>query len=217
MTDPATFADYREQEREVKKQIILQAAIRVFSQKSLQQASLRDIAEQAGISHATIYRYFQDKQALFVEAFIMGAEELIERLEAVVASSPAESLLEATAETFLDYLNEHEHYFTMMTQFMLEGSLSQDSVARLNQSMKTFLDVIERAIRLAGGQADGRTLAHTFFACLNGILITFHNYPGRSRQELEAHMKTLAHVFIRMFKGDMAADNANRSIPGGAP
>jgi len=217
MAQPATFADFKEQEREAKKGIILQAAIKVFSEKSLQTASLREIAETAGISHANIYRYFDDKQALFVEAFILGAEELIERLEAVLAAKPGEQLLEAIAETFMGYLQEHEHYFMMMTQFMLDGSLSADSVERLNRTMKAFLGTIEKAARLAGGAANARYLAHTFFACLNGILITFHNYPGRSREELTAHMKTLALIFIQMFRDGLSSGNYNQHIPGGPP
>jgi AcrR family transcriptional regulator len=216
MADPRTFAQQKEKEREAKKGIIVRAAIGVFSEKSLREASLRDIAEAAGISHPTIYRYFEDKQSLFVEAFAQGAEELIDRLESVLDSQPPESLLEALAETFMGYLLEHEHYFTMMTQFMLDGSLSADSVARLNTSMKAFLDTLEKGVRLAGGAGNPRYLAHSFFASLNGILITFHKYPGRSREELTEHMKTLTLIYTQMFRDGLLAGNYHRHIQGGA-
>ena len=213
MDSPTTFAGFKEREKEAKKQIILQAAIRVFSEKSLQSASLREIAEQAGISHANIYRYFQDKQSLFVEAFLLGAEELTAKMERIIQSPPSRDLLQATAETLIDYLNENEHYFVMMTQFMLEGGLSPESVHSLNAAMKSFLDRIETIAQMAGGHRNARYLAHTFFACLNGILITFHNYPGRSKQELDRHMKTLSHVFIQMFEDGMSTGNYNLHIP----
>lgn len=216
MTDTKTFAQHKEQEREAKKGIIIRAAILVFSEKSLHETSLRDIAEAASISHATIYRYFEDKQSLFVEAFTQGIEELIDRLESVLDSQPRASLLEALAETFTGYLLDHEHYFAMMTQFMLDGGLSADSVARLNTSMKAFLDTLEKGVRMAGGEGSPRYLAHSFFASLNGILITFHNYPGRSREELTEHTKTLTLIYTQMFRDGLLSGNYQRHILGGA-
>jgi len=41
----------------------------VFSEKPLQKVSMREIAINAGISHASIYRYFHDKNELFLEVF----------------------------------------------------------------------------------------------------------------------------------------------------
>ncbi len=212
MNEPTTFADLKEQEKEAKRKVLLQAAIHVFSEKSLQKASLREIADAAGISHASIYRYFADKQALFVEAFLLGAKELEEKLEKLINTPPAHDLLQRTAATIIDYLNEHDHYFMMMTQFMLEGGLSAKSVRRLNQAMKSFLDKIETIVRLSGGHSNARYLAHTFFACLNGILITFHNYPGRSSKELHKHMKTLSLVFIQMFLDGLETGNYNQHL-----
>jgi AcrR family transcriptional regulator len=217
MSDPVTFAEFKEKEREAKKRIILQAAIRVFGKKSLNSASMREIAEEAGISHASIYRYFRDKQALFVEAFLLGVQELQEKLEAILRSPPEEEVLQLTAQTLLDYLSRNEHYFAMMTQVMLEGDLSEESVGALNSGMRSFLDRIEAVARLAGAEHNVRYLSHTFFACLNGILISFYNYPGRSREDVESHMKTLARVFIQMFTDGIRTGSYNHQIPGGRP
>jgi len=217
MSDPLTFADFKEREREAKKRIILQAAIRVFSKKTPDSATMREIAEEAGISHANIYRYFRDKQALFVEAFLLGVEELEGKLEAILQSPPQEGLLQLTAQTLLDYLNQNEHYFAMMTQVMLQGYLPEESVSALNKGMRSFLDRIEDIARLAGAEGNVRYLSHTFFACLNGILITFYNYPGRNREDVESHMKTLARIFIQMFTDGIRTGSYNHNIQGGQP
>lgn len=213
MSAPSTFADLKLREKEAKKEIILQAAIQVFSEKSLHKASLREIAEVAGISHASIYRYFQDKQTLFLQAFLLGVQELGRMLDSLIDSGPRQDLLELTAQTLLDYLRENEHYFTMMTQFMLQGGLSAQSLQDLNRAMKSFLDRIETISRMAGAKTNARYLAHTFFACINGILITFYNYPGRNRQELNQHMWTLALIFIQMFKDGLSTGNFSQHLP----
>ncbi len=216
MSAPTTFAALKAQQKETKKSIILHSAIRVFSQKSLHKASLRDIAEEAGISHASIYRYFQDKQSLFVQAFLLGVQELSAKLDHILHSHSENDILQITADTLLDYLNKNEHYFTMMTQFMLEGGLSSESVLDLNLAMRSFLDKLEKITRIAGGKSHLRHLAHTFFACINGILITFHNYPGRSKQELQKHMQTLSMIFVQMFRDGLATENYKQHIPAGS-
>jgi len=50
-----------------RKRSILDAALRVFGHKGFVGASLDEIAELAGISKATIYLYFTNKQELFAE------------------------------------------------------------------------------------------------------------------------------------------------------
>ncbi len=215
MGAPETFSDFKDQEKEAKKKIIARAALRVFSEKPLQKSSLREIAEKAGISHASIYRYFQDKQALFVEAFLLGAEELIRKMDALIENPPESDLLQEAAGILMNYLTENEHYFMMMSQFMLDGELSPKSLENLNLAMKSFLDRIEAVVRMAGGESGLRYLAHTFFAVINGILITFRNYPGRSRDEVNTHMKTLSLIFVQMFKDGIAAGNYNLHITGG--
>jgi AcrR family transcriptional regulator len=54
---------------EARKRSILDAAIRVFSQKGVQTATMADIAREAEISPGAIYRYFDSKEALALGCF----------------------------------------------------------------------------------------------------------------------------------------------------
>ena len=65
-----TFADLKANEKKARQDVIIDAAERVFAVKPFSKVSIRDIAREAGISHASIYRYFPDQQSLFVEAFL---------------------------------------------------------------------------------------------------------------------------------------------------
>lgn len=49
------------------KQIILKKAAALFSQKGYERTSMREIAEQSGITKPAIYYHFKNKQALFEE------------------------------------------------------------------------------------------------------------------------------------------------------
>ena len=208
-----SFGEFRQQEKETKKDIILGAAIRVFSEKSVQRTSLREIAQEAGISHPNIYHYFRDKQTLFVDAFLVGAQELMQRMESSVHLSSQRDPLAAAADTIISYLQENEYYFMMMTQFILEGQLSPDCVHRLNEAMKSVLSRIDSVLQNAGATNNVRYLSHTFFACINGILITYRNYPGRDSQEIDQHMRTLASIFLQLLKDGILTGNYKAHLP----
>ena len=103
-----------------------------FAIRPFDQVSIRDIAREAGISHASIYRYFPDQRALFVEAFLRGAEKL-ERLIDGAAGGGIGSI----SETYIRFLIDNDQYFRMMTHFMLDGSLSGEQLERLNATERS--------------------------------------------------------------------------------
>lgn len=51
---------------------ILDAAERLFGQRGLLEVSIRDIADEAGLPHSAIYRYFDGKGDLFRQVMIRG-------------------------------------------------------------------------------------------------------------------------------------------------
>ncbi|MDR3569572.1 MAG: hypothetical protein P4L43_16225 [Syntrophobacteraceae bacterium] len=63
--------------------------------------------------------------------------------------------------------------------------------------------MVRRPFRGAGGLRETRILAHAFFVSLNGIPITFKNFPGRSEEEALRHMKMVGRVVARLFEHGM--------------
>ncbi len=53
-----------------KKQAIVEAAIRLFSQNGLDGTSIKDIAREVGVSDAALYKHFPSKMALAAEIFV---------------------------------------------------------------------------------------------------------------------------------------------------
>ena len=52
--------------RETKENLILDAALRVFSGRGFHGVRLEDIADEAGFSKASLYNYYKDKEAIFL-------------------------------------------------------------------------------------------------------------------------------------------------------
>lgn len=202
MASPRTFSDLKDREREDRQNIIIDAAERVFASKPFGAVSMREIAREAGISHATIYRYFPDQQALFVDAYLRGIQQLLPLIEEA-AQKNREAPLDAAAEVFIGFLSEKNHYFKMMTNSMLDGALNPDLLEKLNNAGRLILDQLEQLFKDRGTGRQTRIIAHAFFASLNGILITFRDFPGRNRDEVLNHMKMLGGVLARVFERGM--------------
>ena len=55
-----------QQIRDESKRQILDAAVKVFAQKGLANTKISDLAEAAGVSQGLLYRYFTDKDDVFI-------------------------------------------------------------------------------------------------------------------------------------------------------
>jgi len=76
-----------------KRRAIIEAAITVFLQKGYKGASVDEIAALAGVSKQTMYRYFDDKEALFSEIVLGTIDQIGEPFyEAIVSLQEPEDL-----------------------------------------------------------------------------------------------------------------------------
>lgn len=188
----------KENERETRKKLIIESSISLFARKSFDTVSMRDIALVAGISPASIYTYFEDKDDLFVEAFSYKAEEICRSLEKMIDQNKGMSL-ENIAVNFVNYLFEHDSFFQMMTHFMTSGTIKESSLARFNETERHLLNLFDQSFERMGVTRNVRLLSHAFFASLNGVMITFTRYPGRSKEEVKKHINRLAILLANVF------------------
>ena len=201
MTDKSTLIKLKESERDVRKNLIIDAAMALFSQKTFSAVSMRDIASEAGISPSSIYRYFSDRDELFVEAFFREGKKIGENIEEKLIKGSQNGAIELIAADFVDYLLQHDTFFQMMTYFMMEGQISQASLKRFNEAIENHvLQIFDEMFKKIGVTGNVRLTSHVFFAALNGILITFRKYPGRNREEVEKHIHRLAKIMAGIFE-----------------
>ncbi|WP_040951703.1 TetR/AcrR family transcriptional regulator [Gorillibacterium massiliense] len=77
-----------QQERSIRtKEAILQAAMRLFSDKGYHNTTSKEIARAAGVSTGSFYSYFVDKKAVFIEALVLYQREFYEQVESYLANA----------------------------------------------------------------------------------------------------------------------------------
>lgn len=198
MKGKTAFSRLKEQEKEARRTLILEAAQRVFAAKPFGKVSMRDIAKEADISPPSIYTYFSDQETLFIEAALRGTHDMVHAFAAGI-NHDRKFGLDQVAETFIRYLTDHDLYFRMMAHFMLHATVGSTSLEKLTAMERSVLEIFDAAFRKIGARGDVRLLSHTLFAALNGVLITFRRYPGRKDDEVLKHMLRLAKVLCELF------------------
>lgn len=180
MPEKSTFEQLREDEREVRKRLIITAAMELFEEKSFHEIGMRDIALKAGVSAASIYRYFPSRDDLFVEALIQDINNIENRLRDRVANG---GNIEELAIAVVDYLIDNEATFQMMVHFMIRGELNPQALKKFNSVQRYFLKMFSKIVEQSEGSENLHLNAQAFFASLAGVVLTYRNYPGRTADE----------------------------------
>jgi AcrR family transcriptional regulator len=96
---------------------ILDAALAVFSQRGYHDASIDDIASEAGVSKALIYEHFASKQELYGDLIARNARELTQRVAGALSGVEIESTVERLAtglEAFFAFVEERRDAWRML-------------------------------------------------------------------------------------------------------
>ncbi len=205
----STFQKLRKAERETRKNLIIDAAMDLFSQKDFHQIGMRDIAKRAGISAAAIYRYFPSRDDLFVEALVRHMKVVEELFEKNVANQ--HTTLEELAMRSVDYLLENESVFQMMGHFMITGQIQPKALERYNTMQRRFLDMLEKVNNQTDIGMNSRLVTHAIYASVTGVVMSFKNYPGRTPEEIKHHIHRLVRIVSRVFTTGKIPENLRDS------
>jgi len=198
----------REDEREARKNLILEAVLKLFEQKPFDEIGMRDIAAEAGVSPAAIYRYFPSQEELFMEAFIKDLSAIRTVFQETLAEAshmpPAEPL-EDMAKAIVDHLIHNQATFQMMSYLMIKGNMPDYLLTRFQALQTAFIDKIIQVLNIAGIEDPDRTLSHAFISAVMGTLMTFRNYPGKDIENAEEHIHLLVTLIAKIFKKGIPA------------
>jgi TetR/AcrR family fatty acid metabolism transcriptional regulator len=94
---------------------MLDAAGRLFGARRFHEVRMEDIAAEAAVSKGTLYRYFEDKEELYLALLRRATDQLVELLDKRMARilDPRDRLVELVA-TNLEYFDTHPHLFDLI-------------------------------------------------------------------------------------------------------
>jgi AcrR family transcriptional regulator len=76
---------------------------------------MEDIAAEAGAGKGTLYRYFRDKEKLYLELLTRSSEQFMQQMEEVAAApGTARRRLEQLVAAIIGYFDSHPHLFDLI-------------------------------------------------------------------------------------------------------
>lgn len=145
----------REQLRQRRTELILETAEEILIKKGYYNASMDEIAAQAGVAKGTLYQHFPTKEDLFlalVEKALARFEQAIQ--QAITSSDNARQKLVCIIHyVYGEYRGEHRHLLQLLRK---NGELSQRLRIKKGQSGERIDQVIGQIRRiLEEGKAEG--------------------------------------------------------------
>lgn len=124
--------------RETKCTLILDAALRVFSEKGFHDTRLEDIALEAGFSKGALYNYFSDKEDIFLQLLIREHEALLKELHARFdPRKPIRESLESLVRATIEHFGDRFSFFVTIFNFRTGSPEAMANVCRVHESEVT--------------------------------------------------------------------------------
>ncbi len=109
----------RERQKEERYAAIIQAALRIFAAKGLQQATMDEIAQVAGLGKGTIYYYFDSKEALIEGVLCSLADQYFQNLlEGTDAFKDPAVIAERIVTNLLERYQQQPELFQVMQMIL---------------------------------------------------------------------------------------------------
>jgi len=158
--------------KETAKNRILEIAHDIFSRKGYYQTTMDDIASKVGVSKATLYIYFSNKEELF-KGIYQNAPESLEQIFTATFGRGGDVL--QNAKDFFDrMLKEYASYpalgfevFSEATRNVALRKILRGNYDRYVESTAKFLD--QQTHGIISQYLDPRSLAQSLIALWNGM------------------------------------------------
>jgi len=174
MDPAATALSRRERDRLRRRAEILRAAEEVFAGKGFHSASIEEIARAAEYGTGTVYLYFKDKEALYVELFEEKVRELIEFIQprASTKKHPIEALRQLV-QARMEYFERNRAFFQIyVREGMNLGWSKHERWGEIRRLYENYLELLTALIRAAQRQQLLRKSDPRQFAvALSGMMI----------------------------------------------
>ena len=110
---------------EARRAQLIELGVEMLATRTLDELSVEDIAQQAGISRGLLFHYFASKQEFHLEVARAAAKELIRRTQPDESQPPIEALHGSLRE-FIDYVEENPDNY----KSLVRGAASGDADMR---------------------------------------------------------------------------------------
>ena len=201
MAKPRKVSENRRQKRSSStRRRLKEAALGVFSEKSVDAATVEDITDKADLGKGTLYQHFEDKEEIVVTLVEEAVAHLIEHIRAY------ESVPETLEEMLEHLLNAHYEFsvdaaeeFLLLFQGKILLKLQSDTMDELEEPYMRYLEEIEEQVSIYLSPRIAPLKVRRLACAVAGFVFGFLSFAmiGMTSEEIEKSIKPLRGVFVK--------------------
>lgn len=134
---------------EEKQEALFEATVKVVNSIGFASSSVSKIAKEAGVSPATLYIYYKNKEALLISTFLNIKRKLSEMMMRDIDERlPIRDNFKQIWFNLFDFTSKHFDYFQFSEQFSNSPYSDQIDQKHVDQLFTPIGDLIRRGIKL---------------------------------------------------------------------
>lgn len=182
-----------------KRELILKAALDVFSEKGFHEAKIEEIAQEAGIGKGTVYEYFRSKEQLFQEMLKEGMEIFDSLLEEELQAK--KTLHEKLAGMIRHNLEIGRRFRPLARIIMMEATIIDDTFRNWLMEMhktrlQTIADIISEGVKSKEISPVNESLFALLFYGGIGMLIPSFQI-GYDKEDIDEMVEEIVDFYLR--------------------
>jgi AcrR family transcriptional regulator len=168
----------RRQQAEIRREQIIDAALKIFSEKGYDGASIRDIAEEVGVSEGLMYHYFSSKEELLQTCWrerTWGAQ-----LEMILSDTQGKSVPEVLQTLVKGFLNSLYSCASSVRMCLAEMQRNSDvatvQIEHIDENQKILINFLKSRQNIGeiSYKADVQMAAGMLMGCAFSLFILWN-------------------------------------------
>lgn len=182
------------------KKKLKKAALDVFSEKSVDAATVEDITEKADVGKGTLYQHFTDKEEMVVTLVEEAVDHLIERVRSYDSTPESlEAMLEHLLNAHYGFSVDSREEFLLLFQGKLLLKFESDTLDELEEPYLRYLGEIEDQISAYLSPRIDPLKTRRLACAVAGFVFGFFSFAmiGMTEDEIDTSIKPLRRTFVR--------------------
>lgn len=199
MTAPATRPAARGGRGEVRRRLILEAAVRVIGTGGLAAVTHRAVAEEAGVPLGSTTYYFRDREDLLGQTMAHAVEVEAQRMAEAVDAADAEPSVERSVTLltaiFLDKSVADPLYDLALFEMFLEATRNPAVRAQTRAWSELIAQIVDRLLPATVPEVPRPVVVQVVAALIDGLMLEAASNRELSVPELAAHLRAVIERF----------------------
>jgi AcrR family transcriptional regulator len=180
-----------------KEKSIKEAVIKLILQEGFQGTSISKIAKEAGVSPATVYIYFENKEIMLQDIYREYSEDIFDYLvNKVQQAMEGRQLIEILMRSYYNYIQEHEEIFHFVDQFSNCPSLASGCCSEISGICKINNLIIEMKNKHIIKDYSNDNLFAVIFYPVKSIAINNHKTEAERAELLQEMIEIIQDALL---------------------